>query len=144
MAKLFRLTDRITVKIANDFTLQLSPLSFDKKIEIQTLVSEGMKGDQFKILEGTRKAIKYCVKGVSGIEDTDGNEYVLEFDDDGTLSDDDVENLLNLSYSNHIAQVCSIMSSGVPAGDFVGVDGNPIEGVKRVMPARKKGKSSKN
>ena len=144
MAKIYRLTDRIEVKL-HDLKIKLSPLTLDQKTEIHSLVQEGaQKSDTTLILKATRIALKYCIKEIQGLQDMDDGDYELEFDDNGHLSDDNVEDLLNMSYSQELATICSTMAGGIPENNFVGSDGKPLKGVSIIKKAKRKGKKSPN
>lgn len=144
MAKIYRLSDRIDVKV-HDLTFKLSPISLSQKQELHTHVANGNStSDMGEILAATRKSIKYCVKGIIGLEDCEGNEYELSFDKDGSLSDDCVEDLLNMEYQEQIALMCMTMANKVPE-EFLNVDGTPMEGVSRVnKPAKAQKKRKSN
>lgn len=133
MATIYKLTDKLTVNI-HDMSIQISPLSFHHKMQIQNLVQEGIsKQDSSQIIKGTSLAVKYCVKGISGITDAEGDEYALSFGEDGFLTDECVEELLNMEYSTEVAQVCSTLAGkGIPSDQFLDAQGNPIAGVKLV------------
>ena len=144
MTIIYRVTDRIKVKVG-DMEFKLSPLSLSQKNELQTIAFKGQQtGNQADILEAASKAIKYCVKEVSGIYDTGGNEYKMDFDDSGCLSDECVDDLLNLECGLAVMNMCAAMSRSTPE-EFTNPDGTKMEGVKRVhteKPTKKK-KSSK-
>ncbi len=143
MAKIYRLTDRIDVKV-HDLTFKLSPLSMSQKQELHSHVSKGNSaGDMGEILTATRKAIKYCVKGISGLEDCDGNDYELSFDGDGSLSDECVEDLLNMEYQEEIALMCMTIANKVPE-EFLHADGTPMKGISRVKKPAKTPKKRKS
>ncbi len=132
MAKIYRLSDRISIKI-EDITLKLAPLSFDQKMEVQGMVREGIaEDDNLKVLKATRTVMKYCIKDLKGVVDGEDNEYILEFDDKGFLELHIVEELLNMEHSMTLAAVCGQMVAGIPKNDFVDQEGKPLNGVSRV------------
>ena len=140
MATIYRLTDRIEVKV-HDITFKLSPLSLSQKSELHAHITLGSAtNDTGEILEASKKAIKFCVKALSGVEDANGDPYELEFDADGNLTDDGVEDLMNMEYCQNIVAMCVAMSQGTPQ-EFLDASGKPLEGVKRVHKAKGKGKA---
>jgi hypothetical protein len=133
MSRIYKRSDRISVKI-DDITLKLSPLSIDQKVEIQTAMINGRKdGDIVQATKGVCLSIKYSVKGVEGIQDGDGNDYKLEFDGDN-LSDQCVDDLLNLELHRKLALVCASIVNGIPT-EFSDERGNLMEGVEFVKAA---------
>jgi hypothetical protein len=129
MSRIYKRSDRITVKI-NDVTLKLAPLSIDEKTEIQQAMLNGRaKADLKEVTRGTALSLKYSIKGISGLLDSDDNEYKLQFDDKGYLTDDCVSDLLNLEFQDKIVMICCTLPGGVPA-QFTDTKGNKIEGVE--------------
>lgn len=127
MARIYRLSDRIKVKI-DDITVTVSPLSNHQKAEIQTHLLGLHRGDIHAATKGMLLSMKYAVKDIKGLEDSDG-EYKCQFDNDGNLSDETLEDLYNLENSVKLLQVCQELVSGVPKS-FKDKDGNPIDGVE--------------
>jgi hypothetical protein len=145
MATIYRPSDRIEVKV-DDLSFFLSPLSMSQKQELLARVASGSSaGDLNSVLVSIRMALKYTIKDVKGLIDSDGNAYKVSFDEDGYLSDDDIDGILNLEYSESINLMCMSMANKVPE-EFLGADGKPLKGVSRVRkPAKKpRGKKSPN
>lgn len=140
MAKIYKCTDRIKVKI-EDVTVTLSPLSLDQKIEVQSLMSKGVaKQDQQLLTEGVVTIVKYAVKAVDGIEDQDGNKYKLEFEN-GMLTRECVSDLFNMDIQEKLIEACTKLLG--PINKAFG-DSNQIpEGVK-VIPSQNKESESPN
>lgn len=134
MARIYKRTDRVTVKV-DEITLKLAPLTVEQKIEIQQLMIDGVANkDVKKTSRGVELAMKYSLKGVSGIEDADGNPYKLEFNDDA-LTDSCIDDLMNLEVKEKIVLVCTSLLKGVPRG-FTDEKGLPIEGVEIVKASK--------
>jgi len=134
MARIYKRSDRIPVKI-DDITVRLSPLSVSEKTEIQQAMLNGRaKSDLKELTRGISLAIKYSVKSVDGVVDSDGNPYKLEFDGDG-LSQDSIDELMNMELTKKLSMVCAAMVSGVPK-EFVDNDGNPLDGVEFINPSK--------
>lgn len=111
MAKIYRTTDKIKYKI-NDLEIKLSPLSFDQKTELSQLMIEGQK-DVSKAMEGTIKTIQYALKDIKGLEYDDGESFELEFDQ-GILTRESAEMLLNIDQSDTMVSLCVSFIGGVP------------------------------
>lgn len=130
MAKILRTSDRIHVQI-DDVRVSISPLSFHQKAEVQSMLSL-----QSGYLKAAFAAIKYSVKAVSGIEVGDGEKYELEFEEGGkALSDQCVDDLLNMESSAKLLTVCASMMAGIPSAGFADAEGKPLEGVSIVKEA---------
>lgn len=134
MARIYRRSDRIKVKI-DDIQVELAPLSVDQKAEIQQLMFTGRtRGDIQSATKGMQLSLKYAVKSVSGVEDSDGNAYALSFDDQGNLQDSCVDDLLNLEVTEKLSLCCATLARGIPA-EFTDNFGKKLEGVEIVRKA---------
>jgi hypothetical protein len=109
MVKLYKTTDRVSVKI-DELEFKISPLTFEQKANIQ---SELISGDPIGIVKGARLAIKYSVKGVSGIVDANDQAYELAFEN-GELTDECVDDLLNVDQESKLSLVCTSLLNGIP------------------------------
>lgn len=109
MAKIYKITDRISVKIGG-LMVKLSPLTFEQKAEIQALA---VSGDFKKTLEAARLSVKYSVKEIDNLQDATGKPYVLEFDSSG-LKDDCINDLLNLEENESLSMACLGLLRGIP------------------------------
>ena len=79
------------------------------------------------------KALKVSLKDIKGVvEDDEGTEYKLEFID-GEVSDECINDLLNMPYSNKISTICTSLLAGVP-DKILDAEGKPLEGVSIVKP----------
>jgi hypothetical protein len=135
MARVYKLTDRITIKV-DDITIKIAPLSLDQKNEIQNEFLLGRtKGSPKHLTNGTVLSLKYALKDIQGLEDADGKPYSLEFDSNA-LTDSCVQDLMNLDLAEKLAVICATMTKGVPQ-KF------DLEGVEIVKTA-KVGDDSKN
>jgi hypothetical protein len=136
MARIYKRTDRITVRI-DDITVKLAPLTVDQKTEIQTLMADGAKlRDLKKMTQAIALSIQYGMKGIEGVKDGDGNDYRLEFEGD-SLKASCVDDLMNLEVRDKLTLVCSAMVNGVPK-TFTDEQQKAIDGVEIVDPAPKK------
>ena len=143
MTKLYRTTDKITIKV-DQLTIKISPLSKRQKMSLQNDMIKASNGDLDAGMEAISNAIRYSLKDIKGVtvEDEEGNDvpYMLEFGDDNYLTDECVDDLLNLPESQKINGICSGLIAGPPSGQIVDGEGKPLEGVKIIT---KKGKPGK-
>jgi hypothetical protein len=131
MARIYKRSDRVVVKI-DDITVKLAPLSLHQKTEVQMALLQGQKNlDIREATRGMARAIQYSLKGIEGVEDADGNQYKLQFEDDDTLTDACVDDLMNLELTSKLSQVCLAMVNGVPK-EFTDPNRQPLEGVEIV------------
>lgn len=124
--KIYRVTDRIPVKIG-DVEFKISPLSFIQRQEIQAKIIEAENGVPMGLMEAARLAVKYAVKDLTGVTDSEGAEYTLEFEN-GVLTDNCVDDLLNSDDSQRLQLLCTTLIQGVPK-KLVDDKGNEIKGV---------------
>lgn len=129
MAKILKLSDRIPVTI-EDVTLKLAPLCYQHKMEIQQYMIEAATGNMQSAMKGAALAIKYSVKDITGVEDYSGNKFELSFEENGSLSEECVDNLLNLSLNNKMIAVCASLLNGLPEEEMKHpVTGEKMEGI---------------
>jgi hypothetical protein len=123
--KIYKTTDKISVKI-DDIVVQVSPLSFEQKCDIQALL---VSGDPMSVVRAASMAIKYGVKGLEGVENADGSLYVLETDENGSLSDQCVDDLLNIDQDDKLSLVCTSLLNGIPKDIVDPQTGKKIKGI---------------
>lgn len=142
--RLYKTSDKISIKI-DDIEIKVSPLNQLQKNELQGHMMKAVNGNMDEAMLSVQKAMKFCIKGISGVEyEDEGGDlksYELEFEE-GMLSDDCIDDLLNLPVSNKISSVCSALLGGIP-NEILDADGKPIEGIKILKKEGKKGKSKK-
>lgn len=133
--KIYRTTDRIPVKI-DDIVIEIAPLSFEVKSNIQANL---INGDTLGIVKAAKLAIQHGVKNVKGVENADGSEYSLDFEND-CLTEQCVDDLLNIDQDNKISFVCTKLLEGIPKEFVDPQTGKKIEGIKieRQVGSRKK------
>lgn len=124
--KIYSLKDRLTVHIG-ELVFKLAPLSFKQKSEVQALMANK------KELEGVRLVVKYAVKDIEGVETLEGKKYVLEMDESG-LTENCLDDLLNLENSAEISLACASLINGIPKEIVDPETGKAIEGIKIVNP----------
>jgi hypothetical protein len=133
MARIYKRTDRITVKI-DDIIVKLGPLSLHQKTEVQVAMMKGAKNTDIReATRGLALAIQYSVKGIDGVVDGDG-PYQLKFDNE-ILTEACVDDLMNMELASKLSLVCAGMINGVP-NEFTDSKQNPLAGVEIVNPEK--------
>lgn len=120
--KVYRLSDRLKLKIG-ELTFEVAPMTYGQKLEVsQAMTHQG--GEQLQdVGKATYLTIKYSVKNVTGIVYPDGSKWKPRFEEDGTLTNELVEELLSLHIKDDLIFACiSLMS------DFGGKVKNPTTG----------------
>ncbi len=113
MAKVRKTKDRLKYKIG-DLIVELSPLSVnDKNLAASVLGPNGQSN--FMLAAGL--AIKMAVKSVKGLENEDGSEYQLQFEENGRLTDESVDDLLNCDVSGPLSTLVGLYMGYVPTED---------------------------
>lgn len=136
MSRIYRLTDRIPIRI-DDVTVIIRPLNQVEKSEIlQNTINGQRKMDVRMMQRAAELAMKYAIKSIKGLKDSDGNEYSLTLDGEN-LADDCIDELLNLPIKDKLSMVCQALVHAIP-DKFVDKDGKPIEGVEFVTKTEKK------
>lgn len=128
MAKIYRKTDRIKIKI-DDITVSISPMTISQKTEIQSFMNDGLIGRNLKAMtHGMVLMLKYGLKDISGLEDQDNKPYRLQFEND-MVTDECIEDLFNIELKDKLVNVCSALLNGIPK-KIVDHTGKELEGVQ--------------
>ena len=135
MSVVYRTSDRIKIKVGG-LVFKISPLNKFQKEKIQTLSL------QDKLIQSATEAIKCAVKSVDGLKDANGEEYQLELDDNKELTEDCVDDLMNLEIGPQLATVCASLLSGIPKEFVDPYTGKKLEGVAWVKSGEKTEKKS--
>ncbi len=125
MAKIYRVTDRIKIKIG-DISFELSPLTSLQKADI---MSKAMSNGANGLVDSTKLALKYAIKRVNGLETLDDVPYQVELEN-GVLSDTSVDDLLNIEITDKLQKVCLNLMHGIPEKFLDPETGMPVEGVE--------------
>lgn len=134
MARIFKKSDRITVTV-DGITVKLAPLTIHQKVEIQTAMFNGrQQADLKEATRGVVQSLRYSVKGIDGVEDSDGNPYTLKFEGD-VLTEECADDLMNLEITQKLTMVCAGLLNGIPK-EFTDQFGNALEGVQLVSIAK--------
>ena len=141
MSRIYKTNSRIEVKV-DDLSVFISPLSYHQKMSLQVLMLKAANNDMNAAMEAVVCALKMSIKDIKGLQvDDEGTEYQLEFSGD-EVSDECINDLLNLPCSNKLSAICTSLLAGVP-DKILGPDGMPIEGISFVKPKMEKSKPKK-
>lgn len=130
MSKIYRTTDRVKVQI-DDIVISISPLSKEQKRQLMSLMMKAQTGDLTSAQTSLEEAIKFSVKGISGVLDGNDEPYSLNFENN-VLTEECVNDLLNMEVGAKIQAVCIALLNNVPKV-FVDQSGKPIEGIKIIQ-----------
>ena len=137
MSTIYRLKDKIKVKI-DDLKIKVSPLSYSQKMEVQDEMTKAVVEKDMKYaMSGTIKAIKYSLKSIKGLTTPDGEEYELEFENN-QVTDECIDDLLNIQYSQKLAAVCTSLVSGIGQEIVDPSTGEVMEGISFEVDSEKK------
>ena len=124
MAVIYKTTDKIRYKIG-EIEVALSPLSSQQKAQLTETMSKAAKGDYSAAMEGSLLTIQNCLKEISGVTNSDGSPYELEFQD-GILTRECAEDLTNMEQSTSLVQLCAQYLAGIPSELPEGVTLKPM------------------
>lgn len=122
--KVFKTTDKVELKI-DELTVEISPLTFDQKCDIQAVI---LAGGSTAIVKASKLAVKYGVKSIKGLENSDGSEYQVKMDAHG-VSDDTIDDIGNTESFNKFAAVCMSLLNGMPKSFDNPNTGEKLDGV---------------
>lgn len=128
--KIYKTSDRIKVKI-DDISIKIAPLSYETKCEIQANL---INGDTLGIVKAAKLSIQHGVKEIEGVENADGSAYELQFEN-GALTEECVDDLLNIDQDNKLSFVCTKLLEGIPTSFVDPQTGKKIEGISIEKPA---------
>lgn len=118
--KIYRTSDRIPVKIG-ELTFWLSPMSWGHRAEIVALARKQAGIDATDANKAGFLTLKYTIKEIEGLENSDGSPYVCEYEQSGCLTDDCVDDLYQLDILPQLVQVGGMFLNGLPKGEIEGV-----------------------
>ena len=136
MAKVYRLSDRIRLKV-DDIEVVIGPLSIHQKSEVEAVSSAS------GLLKATLVAMKYAIKDVKGLVDMNNQPYELKRNEDGSLSDESLDDLFNLEMSFKLSSIALQLINTIPS-EFVDINtGKKLEGVEFILDKGQDEKKSK-
>lgn len=126
MSTVYRVSDTFDLKI-DSVTVSISPLNYKIKADMQANVMAG------KPMDAAALALRHSVKGINGLKLPDGSAYVLEFEADGSLKENCIDDLLNIPEASKLNVVAISLVNGMPEGEFLDPEtGEKLDGVKFV------------
>lgn len=135
MAKIYRTSDRIKINVEG-LVVHISPLTYQKKAEMQALILQG------KPMDAAVLALKSSIKDVEGLEDMSGSDYELDFVEN-ELSDHCIDDLLNIAQGTTLNLVAIELLNGVPDEFTDPNTGQKLAGVEFVKEEKSAGKKSR-
>lgn len=133
----YRVKDKIPVRFKEHpgVVFLISPLTAEQKSQITQLSTKQEGAERVQdLMKVSALAIKYGLKGLSGVATVSGEDYVLEMDGD-CMSDSSVDDVLNLPCSGRLTAVIGHVAYGNMEG------AKAMKGVELELPS---GGSKKN
>ena len=97
--------DFIPLKI-DDITVWITPLTQEQKSQIIALMTLADGQKEADIIAQGSMAMRYSIKDIEGIKTLDGKKYKLRFRKDGTLTDECVAELVNMTHGEKALVAC--------------------------------------
>lgn len=149
MAILFKSSDRVKLTMG-EITLTLSPLTYGQKINGATLPTSQSGGKQrVNMALLAHLMVKYSVKGIKGVDNADGSEYKLAFEEiefdgvskkkkESVLTDECADELIEgLLIKPSLSTIAYQLINGIP--DYItDSDGEKAKGVKLEIVGKRK------
>lgn len=120
--------DRIKISI-RDIDLIIKPLSYKEKINWSNCISSNSGSQTENAISGLALLLKYCLKDIKGFTYSNGEPFVLEFDECGNITEDTIDSLLNLEISTDMTTVMYSLIKGVPT-EITNSSGELIDYIK--------------
>jgi len=114
MSIIYRKTDLINLKIG-DLTFIIRPLSYQDRISVMSALSTEGGSIVENAALATFKLMKHAIAGVSGAKLPDGEDYEISKDEEGKISDDSIDDLLNLEENDVLGMALHNFLKGIPA-----------------------------
>jgi hypothetical protein len=125
MAIVYRTSDRLRVKVG-ELVVVIGPLNRYQKAKVQSLIVED------KMYDSAAEALKGSIKGIEGLETVDGGQYQLQFDDNKELTDECLDDLLNLDVAGELTVMAVSLLNGIPKEFTNPATGKKLKGVEYV------------
>jgi hypothetical protein len=138
MSRIYKQSDRIELSFG-DIKIKVKPLSYSEKTEIQSLLVEGQTEKNVqKLQDATILSLRYALKSIEGVIDSNDEPYQLQFEEDGKLSLESVEDLCNMELSAKLLNSCASFISGVPTEEALEELGIKLEKKRPTKKSSKK------
>lgn len=92
--KILRASDQVKIKIG-DISVTVQPLSYGKRIEMGKFIKIEDGKEKHDFASSLVHVIKNTVKGINGVENSDGTNIVLDFDGE-CLTDDCASDIIGI------------------------------------------------
>jgi hypothetical protein len=126
----YRHTDRIPVKMG-EIKFWISPLKHEHRVHLSQFIKK-VSGEDVVDTSGMGLYVLKCaIKEVEGVSIHDGSAYELEFDANGILTDDCLEEVLRMTNTMTLLQVVGKLIQEVKDYQIEGVEID-LKGVKSV------------
>lgn len=112
MAKILSTKSTFTLKI-DDLKFTLKPLNYMHRLELDECFIQKGGSNLQKLYRSQSILIKYSLKSVKGIKNHDDSDYELEFNDDGSLTDDCVNDIMNIQQRHKLTTAAMNVLNGV-------------------------------
>jgi len=130
MTILYSTQDRIPVEI-DDMVFYFAPFSQKQKMEFITKI-QSAKDSPEKLIASTIDMLKVSLKKVDGITRPNGENWILKLDEQNKVSDESIDELMNLSCINEIFTIAGCFVNSIPKEGVIlnPQTGEPLKGVK--------------
>jgi hypothetical protein len=140
--KVYGPKDRIKVKLISPdketLGFILSPLTAKQKGEVAACMSMKAGEAMQDRWEMVRLALKYSLKCIEGIEDADGNAIVLALGEDGGLTEESMDTVMNIPDMELAYTAALQLAAGATNGTILNpTTGQPFDNVEVVVNPKK-------
>ncbi|MGB0452604.1 MAG: hypothetical protein ACPGJV_02735 [Bacteriovoracaceae bacterium] len=125
MAKILRLTDTIKLGV-EEVTFHLRPLSKEQKEEISNCITMVEGEPSIDVAKSNSLYLKFALKDIEGVEGFDGEPYVLTKNEQGLLTDECIEEVLQLNHREKLVMAAYQMLETIPDEFIHSVTGEPL------------------
>lgn len=131
MTIIYRKNDLISLKIG-DLTFNVKPMTYIERVEVMTCLSNVEGTVVENAAKATFLAMKYTIRKLDGAFLVGGEKYKVEIAEDGYISDESIDDLLNIEQSGNLGKALHNFLKGVPAKLIDPRTGKELEGVEIV------------
>ena len=135
MATIYRTDSTIQLKV-DGLKVKVSPLTFQQKMDVQSVILEG---GAMSAMKGAALALRYTLKDIQGIKDESGDAYELDIEN-GMVSEQCMDELFNMEESTKLTLISLNLLQGIPKSFVDPNTGEKIDGVQVVKERQAKKK----
>lgn len=99
--------DRIKINISG-VEIILKPLKFEHQLKVAETIKLVSGDTQVDTINRAKLLIKFSVEEMTGFQNIHGDDYNLEFEKDGSLKDECVEDILMMPFSLNAVNIAQI------------------------------------